>query len=51
MITKSLDDWSWPETGPCDKCYRPGRYVGGYVHRDGYEVLNFLCTACEVSVF
>jgi hypothetical protein len=47
MMKKSLDDWDWPEAGRCEKCGKPGLYAGGYVDDDGWEVLYFLCAACD----
>lgn len=44
---KSLENSYWPERGPCDKCGRSGRYVGGYVQDEDAEVLNFLCADCD----
>jgi hypothetical protein len=41
----------WPEAGPCGKCGRPGKYVGGHIEGDEegvvYEVLIFRCETCD----
>jgi len=39
-----------PETGPCGRCGKPGRYAGGCVDDDGRDVFVFFCNACDATI-